>query len=53
MKIKKQETRYSTPDKIELRSEEVQEILGRPPHWMISYGITVIFIVILAIFIGS
>ncbi|MFV0501308.1 MAG: HlyD family secretion protein [Bacteroidales bacterium] len=47
------ETRYGTPDKIELRSEEVQEILGRPPHWMISSGISVIFIVILAIFIGS
>lgn len=53
MKIKKQETRYSTPDKIELRSEEVQEILGRPPHWMISSGITVIFIVIAGVFIGS
>lgn len=47
------ETRYGTPDKIELRSEEVQEILGRPPHWMISYGITVIFIVITGVFIGS
>lgn len=47
------ETRYGTPDKIELRSEEVQEILGRPPHWMIRYGISVIFIVIAGIFIGS
>ncbi len=47
------ETRYGTPDKIELRSEEVQEVLGRPPHWMIRYGISVIFIVIAGIFIGS
>ncbi len=47
------ETRYGTPDKIELRSEGVQEILGRPPHWMIRYGISVIFIVIAGIFIGS
>lgn len=47
------ETRFSTPDKIELRSQEVQEILGRPPRWMISYGISVVFIVIVFIFVGS
>ena len=38
---------------IEIRSEEVQEILGRPPHWIIRWGIAVIFIVIGGLFIGS
>ena len=40
-------------DNIELRSEEVQEVLGRPPHWIIRWGICVIFSVILILFIGS
>lgn len=26
-------------DEIELRSEGVQDILTRPPHWMIRWGI--------------
>jgi HlyD family secretion protein len=38
---------------IELRSEEVQEILSRPPHALVRYGITVICSVLLVIFIGS
>ena len=29
-------------DKIELRSEEVKEILGTPPAWIVRWGITVI-----------
>jgi multidrug resistance efflux pump len=40
-------------DKIELRSDEVQEILSRPPHSLIQYGISVITGVLLVIFIGS
>ena len=40
-------------DKIELRSDEVQEILSRPPKWIIRWGITVIFLVIAIIIIGS
>ncbi len=39
--------------KIEIRSEEVQEILGKPPRWIIRAGISVIFAVILALLIGS
>ncbi|MCP5105918.1 MAG: hypothetical protein GY950_21200, partial [bacterium] len=31
---------------IEIRSEEVQEIMGFIPHWIIRWGITVIFLVI-------
>ena len=38
---------------IELRSDEVQEILSRPPHALVQYGISVITIVIIILFIGS
>lgn len=38
--------------KIELRSEEVQEILTRPPHGLIRYGISIICAVIIILFIG-
>jgi HlyD family secretion protein len=38
---------------IELRAEEVQEILGRPPRGIIRWGITVIFVVIGGLFTGS
>jgi len=36
---------------IELRSEEVQEILTRVPHWMIRWGNLVILIVLLLLFL--
>ncbi len=32
---------------IELRSEDVQDILNRPPNWMISWGNTLLIIIIL------
>ncbi len=38
---------------IELRSDEVQEILSRPPHSLIRYGISVICGVLLILFVGS
>jgi len=38
-----------TIDTMELRSEEVQEILTRVPHWMISWGSTLFLILILLI----
>jgi len=38
---------------IELKSPAVQEILGRPPRWIIRWGITVILLIIGGIFIGS
>jgi multidrug efflux pump subunit AcrA (membrane-fusion protein) len=37
---------------IELRSEAVQEIIGRPPHWMIRWGITIVFILLVSILFG-
>ena len=38
---------------INIRSEEINEILGVPPRWIIRWGITIIFIVIGAVFTGS
>ena len=38
---------------IELRSEEVQEILTRPPHALVRWGITVFFGVLAVVFIGG
>ena len=40
-------------NKIEIRSEEVQEILGYIPNWIIRSGIGVILIVLILLFIGS
>ena len=41
------------PDNLNLRSEEVQEILGRPPRWLVRVGISIIFIVVIGLFVGS
>ena len=38
---------------IEIRSEEVQEILGKMPTWIIRNGIVLIFIIIALLFTGS
>ena len=38
---------------VNLRSEAVQDILGRPPRWMVRWGITLIFVVISGLFVGS
>jgi multidrug resistance efflux pump len=38
---------------IEIRSEEIEEILGKAPNRIIRSGITVVFSVIVLIFIGS
>ncbi len=40
-------------DKIEIRSEEVQEVLGASPRWIIRAGISVIFLVVLIFVTGS
>lgn len=41
------------PTFIELRSEEVQELLARPPRWLLRWGITVVFLILLAVFAGA
>lgn len=38
---------------IELRCEEVQEILTRPPHALVRWGITVFFAVLAVFFVGG
>jgi len=38
---------------VEIRSVEVQEILGFIPHWIIRWGITVLFLVIFFVLVGS
>ena len=42
-----------TPENIELRSAPVQEILGRPPRWIIRWGISIIFIIVAGLVVGS
>lgn len=38
---------------IELRSEEVQEVMGQISAWIVRWGITILFIVVLALLVGS
>ncbi|MDR2510900.1 MAG: HlyD family secretion protein [Bacteroidales bacterium] len=40
-------------DNISLRSESVKEILGKPPKWLVRWGITVILTVVVVLFVGS
>ena len=37
----------------EIRSEEVQEVLGQVPPWILRSGITVLFVIVLTLIIGS
>ncbi|MFA5851028.1 MAG: HlyD family efflux transporter periplasmic adaptor subunit [Bacteroidales bacterium] len=43
----------SSEKKIEIRSEDVNDILSRPPGWILSWGTAVILSVILLILAGS
>ncbi len=38
---------------IELRSDEVQEIMGTPPKWIVRRGIVIIFLVVMVLLGGS
>jgi len=40
-------------DKIELRSEEFQEVLGIVPPWILRWGITVFAVIVIVLLIGS
>jgi multidrug resistance efflux pump len=40
-------------DESELRSEEVQEIMSRIPPWILRRGITVLFLIVLVLLVGS
>jgi multidrug resistance efflux pump len=41
------------PQEINLRSEEVQEILTRVPHWMIRWGSVLVLLILLSLFFVS
>ena len=45
--------RLNDTKKIELRSDDFQEILESIPHWILRWGITIVFIVTLILIIGS
>ena len=47
------ETKKDILDNIELRSESVQDMLSTPPHWMIRWGNTVIFVIFVMILLMS
>ncbi len=38
---------------LELRSEPVQEIIGRDPNWIIRWGITVVFMTVIMLLVGA
>ena len=40
-------------ENIEIRSEEVQEVLGHIPIWIIRWGITMVFVVVLVLLTAS
>ena len=46
-------TKNKEAQNIQLRSEEVQEILSRPPAWIVRWGTTLIVSVILLLLAGS
>lgn len=38
---------------LEKRSEEIQEIMGQPPHWTLRWGISVIFLIVCCALVTS
>ncbi|WP_099464171.1 HlyD family secretion protein [Parabacteroides provencensis] len=47
------DTKKNSVKQVDLRSEEVQEVMGSIPAWIVRWGITLLFIVTMAILIGS
>ena len=47
------DSRMEAGKEIELRSEEVQEVMGQIPAWIVRWGITILFIVVLVLLVGS
>lgn len=48
--MEKEEKKYK---EIELRSEEVQEVMSEIPPWILRRGITTLFVIVMALLIGS
>lgn len=44
---------HSSLNNLDVRSEEVQEVLSFIPHWIVRWGITVLLFVVIAIFVMS
>lgn len=40
-------------DKVEIRHEAIQELLGNPPSWLVRWGISVFAGIITVLIIGS
>lgn len=40
-------------ENFEIRSEDIQEILGRPPKWIVRWGVSIMFLVVLMLIVGS
>ncbi len=40
-------------DFVELRSEEMQELMARPPRWLLRWGVLVVFLILLGIAGGA
>ena len=38
---------------VELRSEELQDVMGKVPHWILRWGIVVLFGTVVVLFVGS
>jgi HlyD family secretion protein len=53
MEEKKEIKQETIQKEIEIKSPAVQEILGRPPRWIIRWGISIIFFVITGLVVGS
>ncbi|WP_298509218.1 HlyD family efflux transporter periplasmic adaptor subunit [uncultured Kordia sp.] len=51
-KEKKEERRKKIND-LDERSDQVKEILGQAPNWVIQWGISVVFIIIIMFIVGS
>ncbi len=47
------EKQQSAEANVNLRSEEVQEILCRPPRWIVRIGVSIIFVVVAGLIVGS
>jgi multidrug efflux pump subunit AcrA (membrane-fusion protein) len=46
-------TKKNVLEDIELRSESVQEVLSNPPAWILRYGISIIFMIMIFTLIGT
>lgn len=50
---KKKEERRKKINDLDERSDQVKEILGQAPNWVIQWGISVVFLIIIMFIVGS